>query len=188
MIRRKIAFETGDKLYHSRHGLCLIKEITRQNMLGRDDLCYCLEPLKEKCARPRFFVSVDRVQEAGFHTPISKTEAMKILAFLKKGNGTDRTQKEERDAQIRHLAKENTPGALAKVLLILSDVAESHISHEERKILQRAAEGLSQEFSFILKISSQQASSLLRKSFRYSQKNSWVKEVLKRVGRNEEDR
>jgi len=187
MIQEKIAFEAGDKLYHSRHGLCLIKEITRQNMLGRDDLCYCLEPLKEQYAKPRFFVSVDRVQEAGFHTPISKAEAMEILAFLKKGDEAGRTQKEERAAQIRHLAKENTPGALAKVLLILSEVAGSDVSYEERKILRRAAEGLSQEFSFILKISSRQASSLLRKSLRYSQRNLWVKEVFERIGQNEEN-
>lgn len=185
MTQGVLKYAKGDKLFHSKHGLCRVKEITRQSGMKGYEVCYCLEPVKSHHANPRFVVSVERIQQLGFHVPMTQRNVMKVIARLKKPGPNLAMPKEDRLQLVQASVKEGTPAGFAEVLILLYRIGEENMSHEERKAFQRSAEALVRELVYVLKIPGRKASGLVLKNLGPST-SPWARKVIRTVEPDEE--
>ena len=169
----KTAFKRGDALYHSVHGLCCVKEIVKQNGIGKEEGYYSLVPKLTNRMGIRFLVSVNDVETSGFHLPISLKEANEILDYLKTSNVK---------ASPDSLVQDNGAWAFAKAVLVFSCDKLQDRNQRKRELLDRAAKGLVRELAFVLEISAKQAASKVQRSLEYaSSVNPSVLAILKHI-------
>lgn len=182
MLSEKVEFKEGMLLFHPAYGPFVVKGISKRPELGGDGLCYWLEPDRRQRLGTRFFIAVNRIQEAGFHPPVSEGEAEKLLEYLRNGDELKSGNSKERIKEICSLLQENTPWAFTRILFILSHANANEQSREEREALQRSVQGLTAELAYILKIPIKSAALKIRKSLGFSaHANPRVREALERV-------
>jgi len=129
-----------------------------------------------------FYISVDHIDQAGFHRPITQEDAGQILKDLRKKDESGDASPEDKMAEISALCRQNTPWAFAKVLSRLSQSKGYEVPREGRKVLQNAAQGLTQELAFVLKIPLDQAVLRVRECLRgFKSPNPQVEGALQRV-------
>lgn len=179
MRTEKVEFKEGMLLFHPAYGPFVVKGVLRKPELGGDGLCYWLEPDRRQCLGTRFFIAVNRIQEAGFHPPLSQEDADKILEYLQNSDEPNINSSQE----IYSLVQENTPWAFARILAIFSSRSSGEHTREEREALQRAVQGLSEELAYVLRIPVKSAALRIQKSIGFSTHlNLKIREALGRVG------
>ena len=76
---KELPFRRGDVLFHSIHGLCVVKGVVGKPG-GLEGLSYWIEPVRPAKHLSRYFVGVHQAIQSGFHRPISEKE-MKDIHF-----------------------------------------------------------------------------------------------------------
>jgi len=183
MDHEKIGFKEGTLLFHPVHGPVVVKKILKRPELGGDGWCYWLQPRRQAPVGTSFYIAVTHIQKAGFHPPLSRKEAGEILDYLKKREETEDSSPNARADEIHALCQENTPWAFAKILLLLTEMKEHDFPKEGRKALKSAAQGLTQELAFVLKIPLDRAALRIRECLRcFKRPNPQVEGALQRTG------
>jgi RNA polymerase-interacting CarD/CdnL/TRCF family regulator len=160
-----LPFQRGDMLFHSIHGLCVVKGIVGKSG-GLEGLSYWIEPARPGKHLSRYFVGVHQAIQSGFHRPISKKEIETIFESFRCGKtGVENFPKENYSFQLRTVSQGNTAPVFAQVLLMAVS-KQLYCDRGESKIVKRAAEALAQEIAVVLKITVEKAFSLIRKHLR----------------------
>jgi len=175
-----LEFKKGDQLYHPKHGMCRVTDITNQRGLDKSEMSYCLEPIHPSPGNPRFIISVSNIQEAGFHLPLTTKAMMKILDSIKGKKEAADAANPARDQLICALSKENTPLGFAKVLVKLFCAPEEKVTHGEKKAVLRSVEGIVHESAFVLGMSVQKAGRLLLRNLGTAT-SLWVRKIIEKV-------
>ena len=142
----------GVFLYHSVHGLCVVRTILPKNLSGEKIPCCEIIPQGHNRMNIRFVVPLDDILASGFHFLVSLEEAGMILEYLKSHN---------KAAQIpvplrKKFSKfdQNSPiWVLAKQVLSYSRSKDGMSDQRNRQSLKVSVVGLVQELATILKIS-----------------------------------
>jgi RNA polymerase-interacting CarD/CdnL/TRCF family regulator len=173
-----LPFQRGDVLFHSIHGLCLVKGIIGKPS-GLEGLSYWIEPARPGKHLSRYFVGVYQAIQSGFHRPISKKETEDIFVSFRCGKTEpENFPNENYSLRLRTVAQGNTAQAFAEVLLMAVS-KQLYCDRGESKIVKHAAEALAQEIAIVLKISVKKAFSLIRKNLRsHLVVHPWLGDIL----------
>ena len=173
-----LPFQRGDVLFHSIHGLCLVKGIVGKPG-GLEGLSYWIEPARHAKHLSRYFVSVHQAIESGFHRPISKKEIEGIFASFRCGKTEPKSSpREDYALKLRAASQGNTAQAFAEVLRMAVS-KRSYCDRGESKIVKHAADALAQEIAIVLKITVPKAFSLIRKHLRaHLAAHPWLGDIL----------
>ena len=175
---KELPFQRGDVLFHSIHGLSLVKGIVGKTS-GLEGLSYWIEPVRPAKHLSRYFVGVHQAIQSGFHLPISEKEVEDIFASFRSGKTEPETAPNENySLRLRTVAQGNTAQAFAQVLLMAVS-KQLYCDRGESKIVKHAAEALAQEIAVVLKIPVKKAFSLIRKNLRaHLAAHPWLGDIL----------
>ncbi|MDD5216670.1 MAG: hypothetical protein PHN49_04900 [Candidatus Omnitrophica bacterium] len=151
MIQTKIV--QGNLLYHAAHGLCRVKQLTRQIEAGKEVLFYALEPSSANKTKVRFIIPAVNVQASGFHSLVSTMEAKGILKYLGDGNSAPLAEGSEYEASY-----------LAKEIFSFSRVDRTVKDLKNRRRMERSVHGLVGELAVVLKMTLNETVRIIRKN------------------------
>ncbi len=173
-----LPFQRGDVLFHSIHGLCVVKGIIGKPS-GLEGLSYWIEPVRPGKHLSRYFVGVYQAIQSGFHRPISEKEIEGIFDSFRRGKlEPEIFPNENYSLRLRTVAQGNTAQAFAEVLLMAVS-KQLYRDRGESKIVKHAAEALAQEIAIVLKVPVKKAFSLIRKHLRsHLAAHPWLGDVL----------
>jgi RNA polymerase-interacting CarD/CdnL/TRCF family regulator len=173
-----LPFQRGDVLFHSIHGLCVVKGIVGKPS-GLEGLSYWIEPARPGKHLSRYFVGVYQAIQSGFHRPISEKEIEGIFVSFRCGKtALEHFPNENYSFQLRTVSQGNTAQAFAKVILMAVS-KQLYCDRGESKIVKHAAEALAQEIAIVLKIPVKKAFSLIRKNLRsHLVVHPWLGDIL----------
>ncbi len=152
--------EQGNLLYHSAHGLCRVKEITKDKSSSKKNIQYALEPASGDLMKVRFVVPAEGMKTSGFHTLISLKEINKILQFWETGQYPPSVKKDSLSDE----SPENSTWGLAVSLSAFSREKNEIKDQRKRQQLQRSARGLVREFSYVMQLSVSETVEKIKKS------------------------
>ncbi|MFA7254716.1 MAG: hypothetical protein WC133_01285 [Candidatus Omnitrophota bacterium] len=173
-----LPFQRGDVLYHSVHGLCVVKGVLGKPS-GSEGMSYWIEPSRPGKHLARYFVDVEQAHLSGFHRLMTVQETEEIFESFRLGKmNPEENPTGDLCSQLRIMVHVNTPQAFAKMLL--KSVSEkSDNTHGEGKLVKRAADALSQEIALVLKVSPKKACLMIRRNLRsHLSDHSWVDDIL----------
>jgi RNA polymerase-interacting CarD/CdnL/TRCF family regulator len=175
---KELPFQRGDVLFHSVHGLCVIKGIVGKPS-GLEGLSYWIEPVHPGKHLSRYFVGVHQAIQSGFHRPISKKEIKSIFESFRCGKtAPENSSREDYSFRLRTVAQGNTAQAFAEVLLMAVS-KQLYCDRGESKIVKHAAEALAQEIAVVSKITVQKAFLLIKKHLRsHLAVHPWLGDIL----------
>jgi RNA polymerase-interacting CarD/CdnL/TRCF family regulator len=175
---KELPFQRGDVLFHSTHGLCLVKGIVGKPG-GLEGMSYWIEPVRPAKHLSRYFVGVYQAIQSGFHSPISEKEIEDIFASFRCGKTEpENSPNENYPLRLRTVAQGNTAQAFSQVLLMAVS-KQLYCDRGESKIVKHAAEALAQEIAIVLKIPVKKAFSLIRKHLRsHLAAHPWLGDIL----------
>ncbi len=177
-------FKKGELLFHSVHGLCLVKEIVAGQGMGEEGPCYRIEPKRTYPFQSgqSFFISLNHVADSGFHVPMKAAEAEHILDYLREGVPRPDYEILQAEAGGRHLVHMSTPLEFATAILTILARKECEYGRQDRQIFKRSAEGLTREIAFALHIPMMEAGIRIRKSLAHTAKIApWMKSIFERL-------
>ncbi len=177
-VTKGLPFQRGDALFHSIHGLCVVKGIVGKPG-GLEGLRYWIEPVRPGKHLSRYFVEVYQTIQSGFHRPISEKEIEDIFEYFHRGKSELKNDlNEDFSFQLRTIAQGNTAWAFAKVLLMAASGPENY-GREEDRLVKHAAEALAQEIAIVSKITVKKAFSMIRKHLRsHLAVHPWLDDIL----------
>ncbi len=178
---KKATYKKGNRLFHSTHGSCQIKEVITQTSAGKSQSYYSLESKQTRFKGVRFLVDVHQVETSGFHPLLTVKEANKIVDYLKTANAKDAQLGVEQPKKILSLIQENNPWSFARVVLIFAREKDGKDAKGRREMLTRAARGLIHELSFSLEVLEEEAVPIIKKSLKSRKANSWVLDAISNV-------
>ncbi len=178
---KKLAYKTGNLLYHSSHGPCRVKEVIKQMQGGKEQFYYSLESKQTRFKGARFLIDIHQVETSGFHPAISAKEANKIMEFLRCGELDELATGAEQPKVVLSLIEQNNSWAFARVLLIYALEKDGKAAKGKREMLTRAVRGLVNELSYSLEIPEEDAVMKMKKNLRCRKVNSWTLETLSSV-------
>ena len=144
MKKEKLA--NGDLLYHPIHGLCRIERVTRPSPSGQEGLSYSLVPKITARMKSRFVIAAKDLEISGFHGLVPRSEANKILRYLKVGNGKSRSAADS-SSNLQDQA-----WGLARALQTFAYDKFEAKDQRKRQALERSAKGLVGELSCVFKL------------------------------------
>ncbi len=157
------SFATGDLLFHPVHGLCRIDRINSHQEAGKPVLSYSLVPKAMGRMKSRFVISAADVEISGFHEVVSRKEANKILAFLKKGK-SDLNPSSGRDKFEGVFPENYDAWSLARAILFFSRDKFDAKDQRKRQQLERSARGLVGELAVVFRSSLKDTAEKIQKS------------------------
>lgn len=173
-----LPFQRGDVLFHSIHGLCVVKGIVGKHS-GLEGLSYWIEPARSGKHLSRYFVGVHQAIQSGFHRPISKREIESLFESFHGGKTEPKNfSHEDYSFRLRTISQGNTAQAFAKVLQMAVS-KRLYCDRGESKLVKHAAEALAQEIAVVLKITVKKAFSLIKKHLRsHLAVHPWLNDIL----------
>jgi hypothetical protein len=157
MKKEKIA--SGDLLYHSVHGLCRVERVTRPSPSDQGGPSYSLVPKVAVKMKSRFVISAADLEISGFHNLVPRKEAMKILRYLKGGNGKGRSETKV-SGNLQDQAWD-----LARALQTFAYDKFEAKDQRKRQALERSAKGLVGELSCVFKLTLKKTADKVLRNF-----------------------
>lgn len=143
-------------LYHAVHGLCRVDEVTQENQLGKETLCYSLVPKIAQRMKTRFVIAETGMEESGFHALVSLKKANEILEYLGSESATASPS----------VSQQNQAWGLARTILSLAQEKFEARDQKKRQILERSAKGLVGELACVFKMTLKETSARVQRSLR----------------------
>ena len=173
-----LPFQRNDILYHSVHGLCVVKGVLGKPG-GSEGMRYWIEPCRPGKHLARYFVDVRQSHLSGFHRLMTVAETEEMFESFRRGKmNSEENPTGDLCSQLRVMVKRNTPESFAEMLLKAVSF-KSDNTHGEGKLVKRAADALSQEIALVLKVSPKKACSMIRRNLRsHLSDHSWVDDIL----------
>lgn len=132
-----MTFKVGDKAVHPAHGVGEITSIEKRDIAGNRTSFYILKILDSGMT---VMVPTDGVERLGLRSVISKKDAQKVVAILKKDEVAVTSQPwNRRYREYTEMLKSGSPFEVAKVLRDLYRIkGEKELSFGERRLLDQA--------------------------------------------------
>lgn len=161
-------FKVGDKVVHPAHGVGLIKEITKQRVLGKESEYYIIEtPLNEL---DRVMVPVANAESLGVRAVASEKVVSAMIDILKDTDGQFFELLEDESFHKRHkeyLDKVQS-GDIVEVTKVYKTLyersREKDLGLKEKFLMERAEKMIMGEISYARGITFEKASDLISRS------------------------
>ena len=153
-------FQIGDQVVHCTYGIGEVLAIKEQLINDMAALCY-----EVKVADLSIWVRADENVGNRLRFPISAAGLKKLYPILSGPSEKLPADRRERNLQLHEMLKDGKTESLCRVLRDLTDYRHAHTSSNdyETETIRRVETMLVREWSFILSISPQEASTELHK-------------------------
>ncbi len=154
-----MAFQIGDKVIHSMHGLGEIVNIEKMLIHDRETNCYVV-----RTPELTVWIPIDDIQQHSLRTPTSPEEFTRLFTIL---TSPSETLPENRVVRKEVLMAQLKDGQLASICRIVRDLRHflrtAKSNDQEKSILERATKSLLAEWTYSFNVPMLQAQQAVEK-------------------------